>query len=187
MSSKYGRGIAVVLLLTAAGCTAKPEAAPRTTAAGAPAANKPIRSDKPAAAQGSTPAKTPAAPTPAVSPADRVAQLGGKIEREGANVVRIDFFGTQIGDGDLEVVTSFPDLQALVLSSTKVTDDGLEKLTGLKKLNSLNLAFTDITDKGLFTLARLPALQSVDLLQTKATSAGVAELQKARPKLNISK
>jgi hypothetical protein len=135
----------------------------------------------------SSPAPFDASKAPSEIPAERVTRLGGKIEREGSKVTRIDFFGTQIGDADLDVVLAFPDLQSLGLSSTKITDDGLEKLVALKKLQNLSLAFTDITDRGLFTLAKLPALQTVDLLRVKASSMGIAELQKALPRLNISK
>ena len=121
------------------------------------------------------------------SPADRVARLGGTIEREGSTVTRLDFHGTQIGDSDLEVLSAFPDLQSLGLSGTKITDAGLEHLIGLKKLQTLSLGFTDVTDAGLITLAKLPALQNVDLLRTKVTSTSLAELQKALPRLNVSK
>lgn len=186
MAFRLAHGTCFVLVLTAAGCAPGPESAKPTA--------KPDQGSKQPATSGSS--KTPAASSgkvaasaavPAESPDERVTRLGGKIERDGSAVTGIDFFGTQISDADLSAVRSFPDLQSLKLSGTKITDAGLAELVGLNKLHTLNLAFTDITDRGLFTLAKMPGLQNVDLLRTKATAAGIAELQKALPRLNISK
>jgi Leucine Rich repeat len=185
MAFRLTRGLCLALVLAAAGCAAKPDSASPPGKAEPASINKPPANYAAPTANASQP---PVAANAAVeSPADRVTRLGGKIEREGSTVTRIDFFGTQIGDADLKVVSSFPELQSLGLSGTKVTDAGLSELMGLAKLHTLSLTFTDVTDKGLFTLAKLPELQNVDLLRTKATGAGIAELQKALPRLNISK
>lgn len=190
MAFKLGHSLGLVLALAAAavGCDSKPKSAAVPANVGATQAPKQPTTP---AAEPTQPwsSSQPAAPkkTPAESPEDRVTRLGGKIEREGSTVTRIDFFSTPIDDADLEVLRSFPDLQSLGLTSTKVTDAGLEHLVGLKKLRTLSLGFTNITDAGLITLAKLPALQDVDLLQTKVTSASLKELQKALPQLKVSK
>jgi hypothetical protein len=183
----HGLGLALVMAAAAPGCDSKSKDTGVSSNVGTDkGARSPTTSVPPgkAAAHVAQPASSvPAAPA---NPADRVAKLGGKIDRENSTVISIDFFGTTIGDADLEVVSAFPDLQTLGLSGTKVTDAGLVHLLGLKKLHTLKLGFTEITDSGLVTLAKLPGLQSLDLLRTKVTGAGIADLQKALPKLDIS-
>jgi Leucine Rich repeat len=183
----HGMGLAFVIAAAGAGCDAKPQSATGPASVRAEKAPKsPTTASAPSS--GSVSVNQPAASgkTGPESPADRIARLGGKVEREGSTVTRIDFFGTQIEDGDLEVLRSFPDLQSLSLSGTKVTDAGLAHLLGLAKLRTLSLGFTDITDRGLITLAKLPELQDLDLLRTKVTSGGIAELQKTLPRLSVS-
>lgn len=190
MAFKLGHGLGFVLVLAAAapGCDSKPtgpavssrRAGTEKSPASPTTAIAPVKPSV-SAAQPTIPAK--AAPE---SPADRVAKLGGKLERESSVVTGIDFFGTEIGDADLEVLGGFPDLQTLGLSGTKVSDAGLVHLLGLKKLHTLKLGFTDVSDRGVPTLAKLAGLQNLDLLRTKVTSVGIAELQKALPKLDVS-
>lgn len=189
MAFKLGHGLSLVLAMAAvaSGCDSKAKDAPVSS-------NARALQSSPSPTTSIAPAKTPASAaqpgTPVAaareSPAERVTKIGGKIDQENSAVVGIDFFGTNIGDADLEVVSAFPDLQTLGLSGTKVTDAGLVHLLGLKKLHTLKLGFTDITDRGLVTLAKLPGLQSLDLLRTKVTGAGIADLQKALPKLEVS-
>jgi Leucine-rich repeat (LRR) protein len=189
MAFKLGHGLGLALAIAAAGagCDSKPKGAavPSSTGVEKPA-TKPTTTASASTPKGAVP-PTAQAKIAAESPGDRVTRLGGVIEREGSTVTRIDFFGTQVSDSDLEVLRSFPDLQSLGLSGTKITDAGLEHLVGLKKLHTLSLGFTDVTDAGLISLAKLPALQHVDLLRTKVTTASLAELQKALPQLNVSK
>ncbi len=185
---EHGLGFALAFAATAVGCDAKPKNAAVQANIGSP--NTP-----PAQATGiAKPASAESAGQPAASvkkvsesPEERVTRLGGKIEREGSIVTRIDFFSTPVTDADLEMLQAFPDLQSLGLSSTKITDEGLEHLVGLNKLRNLSLVYTGITDRGLIALAKLPALQNVDLLRTKVTNRSVAELQKALPRLTINK
>jgi hypothetical protein len=189
MAFKLGHGLGLALALAAAapGCDSRPKdtaLSPKVaseSAAKAPTTS--IASVKPT----SNAAPTVAPPRPAPeNPAERVAKLGARIERENASIVGIDFFGTNIGDGDLEVLSNFPDLETLGLSGTKVTDAGLVHLLALKKLQTLKLGFTDVTDHGLVTLAKLTGLQNLDLLRTKVTSVGIADLQKALPRVDVS-
>jgi Leucine-rich repeat (LRR) protein len=135
-----------------------------------------------------TEAKKPETParSPTESPLDKVAALGGKVERTGTAVTRVDLFSTDTHDADLDILKAFPDLKALSLASTKVTDAGLERLQALPKLEELSLNFTDVTDKGLAALAKLKELQKLSLLQTKVTPFGVQDLQKALPRLQVS-
>ena len=186
MAFRLAQGTCLVLLLTAAGCAPGPESA-KSTARPDQCSKQPATSGSSAAPAASPGKVVASAAATAQTPDERVTSLGGKIERDGSAVTGIDFFGTQIGDADLSVVRSFPDLQSLGLSGTKITDAGLTDLVGLNKLHTLKLAFTDITDLGLFTLAKMPGLQNVDLLRTTATPAGIAELQKAVPRLHTSK
>jgi hypothetical protein len=189
MAFKASPGLGLMLAIAAAapGCETKPAGFPVSKITNKTVSNSPTASIAPAKPAAASAAQPVVPPKPAPEdPSDRVARLGGKIERENSAVIGIDFFGTDIGDNDLEVLSSFPDLQTLGLSGTKVTDAGLAHLVGLKKLNTLKLGFTNITDHGLITLAKLSGLQSLDLLRTKVTSVGVAELQKALPRADVS-
>jgi hypothetical protein len=189
MALKLGHalGLALAIAAAASGCDSGTKGSgPAPKVAAEPVTKAPttsMASVKPTSNATHAPVPTKTSPT---NPADRVAKLGARIEREGSAIVGIDFFGTDVGDSDLEVLSNFPDLQTLGLSGTKVTDTGLVHLVGLEKLQTLKLGFTDITDHGLVTLAKLPGLQNLDLLRTKVTPAGIADLQKALPRVDVS-
>jgi mono/diheme cytochrome c family protein len=119
--------------------------------------------------------------------------------------------GTNITDASLVPLKNVPSLVDLNLSRTKVTDAGLQNIAGLtnlvdlhleqtqigdaglvnlKKLSHLvylNLYATPVTDAGLESLKGLESLRHLYLWGTKVTAQGAADLQKALPKLEISR
>jgi hypothetical protein len=120
-----------------------------------------------------------------------IQKLGGKVERDSKTpdkrVLQIDFFGSPVTDKDLAYVQGLGSLEKLSLAGTQITDDGLAYLQKLSNLQDLHLNFTAVTDKGLEHLKGLTNLRSLDLLSTKVTNSGVQGLQKALPKVQISR
>ena len=95
--------------------------------------------------------------------------------------------GTHVSDAGLAALAKLPRLETLQLDGLKITDAGLAHLKGLDNLERLSLAGTAVTDAGLAHLKALPKLQSVNLVNTKVTDQGVADLQKALPKLEVTR
>jgi Leucine-rich repeat (LRR) protein len=88
--------------------------------------------------------------------------------------------GTEVNDEGME---------SLNLNGNDTTDQWLKELRvkELKGLKALFLANSRVTDEGLKELGELQSLQNIYLKGTKVTDAGVADLQKALPKLRISR
>jgi hypothetical protein len=111
--------------------------------------------------------------------------------------IGIDFFGHvtqvrlvavhQLSDAELNHISHLSGLEELDLHRSPVTDESLARLDGLTGLQSLILFHTPISDAGLMRLKRLGRLRNLSIENTKVTDAGVAELQKALPKLTISR
>ncbi|MBM3832643.1 MAG: hypothetical protein FJ403_05105 [Verrucomicrobia bacterium] len=102
-------------------------------------------------------------------------------------LVDLNLAGTKITDSGLASISNLTNLARLHLEKTEVTDAGLANLKGLKQLTYLNLYGTSIGDAGLEHLTSLTNLKNIYLWQTKVTDAGVTNLQKALPKLDISR
>ena len=102
-------------------------------------------------------------------------------------LVDLNLGGTKITDAGLSNLSSLMNLARLHLEKTEVTDAGLSNLKSLTNLVYLNLYGTQITDSGLDSLKGLANLKHLYLWQTKVSDAGVANLQKALPKLEISR
>lgn len=103
------------------------------------------------------------------------------------SLVHINLAGTKVTDAGLAALSPLVNLNRLHLERTEITDAGLAHLKTLTNLNYLNLYGTQVTDAGLEHLKGLKDLQRLYLWQTKVTDAGVAELQKALPKVEISR
>ena len=102
-------------------------------------------------------------------------------------MVDLNLAGTKITDAGLASLAGLTNLQRLHLEKTQVTDAGLAHLKGLVNLHYLNLYGTSIGDAGLEPLKGLANLKNIYLWQTKVTDEGVAKLQKALPKLDVSR
>jgi len=90
-------------------------------------------------------------------------------------------------DAGLKELAGQTQLRTLNLGNSQVTDAGLKELAGLTQLQTLNLGSTKVTDAGLKELAGLTQLHMLFLDGTQVTDAGVQELQKALPKVLISR
>lgn len=98
-------------------------------------------------------------------------------KREAAPAECIYLNRDTIDDEDLFVLSAFPKLRELNLSSSAITDDGLARLKGFTALRFLDLGYTQITDKGLAHLKALPALRDLSLNDSRITDAGLSHLE----------
>lgn len=108
-----------------------------------------------------------------------------KLEPVAANVVRLSFARTKIGDASVALVKSMPKLVHLDLSQTGVTDAGLAPLAGLAELRTLNLFGTEITNAGIAGFPKLPRLETIYIGKTKVTEEGLDALRKLLPKAKV--
>jgi hypothetical protein len=92
-----------------------------------------------------------------------------------------------ITDDGLKYLQDLPQLQLLCLDKTEITDNGLNYLKKLSQLQTLFLSGTKITDAGLENLKELNRLETLDIRQTIVTYDGIKDLQKALPKLKITR
>jgi hypothetical protein len=93
---------------------------------------------------------------------------------------------TQVGDAGLAQLKS-GHLVLLVIQSAQVTDKGLGYLKNIPSLQELALGVPKISDAGLVHLKTMEGLRKVSLYGTKVTGAGVKWLQKALPKIKVSR
>jgi hypothetical protein len=104
------------------------------------------------------------------------------------HVTRVRLVAThQLSETELNHISHLSRLEELDLHRSPVTDAGLAHLAGLTDLQSLILFHTEVSDAGLLHLRGLSRLRSLSLESTKVTDAGVQALQKALPKLTISR
>lgn len=95
---------------------------------------------------------------------------------------------TDITDAGLAHLKGLTSLEKLSIAETKVTDAGLAHLKGLTNLTNLGLPFNKgITDKGLAHLTGLKKLEYLNVASTRVTPKGIAALQKALPKVYITR
>lgn len=86
-----------------------------------------------------------------------------------------------VRDGDLTIVSRFPNLEILNLNNTAVTGDGLKALTSLPKLELLSLSGTDINVSALRDLANFNSLKEVYVWNTSVSASDAEALKKAFP------
>jgi internalin A len=111
--------------------------------------------------------------------------------------IGIDYFGYvtqvrlvathQLSDAELIHISHLSRLEELDLHRSPVTDARLTHLEGLADLQSLRLFHTGVSDGGLVHLRGLARLRNLSIENTKVTDTGVRELQRALPKLTISR
>jgi mono/diheme cytochrome c family protein len=103
------------------------------------------------------------------------------------SLVGLNLSGTKVSDAGLQNIGGLTNLVTLHLEQTQIGDAGLAHLKRLSHLVYLNLYATSVTDAGMESLKGLANLRHIYLWQTKVTDKGALELQKALPKLDISR
>jgi internalin A len=91
------------------------------------------------------------------------------------NVETIQTFGW-MDDSMMAVLTKFPKLNHLYLSTTQVTEAGLPHLRRLENLHTLTLP-KETTDSGLAYISHMRKLRHLDLRTSKVTNEGLAALK----------
>ena len=76
-------------------------------------------------------------------------------------------------------------LMNLFLGGSQITDGGLMQIASFPNLTSLNLSRTQITDAGITQLRGLPNLQWMNLRNTTVTEQAKAALMASRPGLRV--
>lgn len=85
--------------------------------------------------------------------------------------------GSAVADDELAVLTKFPRLRSLDLSSSSVSDRGMRQIAANSGLVSLTLAGSrGVGDQGLRELGRMRSLKHLDVCDTCASASGIARL-----------
>ena len=92
---------------------------------------------------------------------------------------------TSIGDAGMKHLRGLTQIEFLYLDRTCITDEGTESLESLSHLRELDLSKTQITDASIAHLKKLPHLQLLNVRDTNITPRGVQELKQALPDLNV--
>jgi hypothetical protein len=103
------------------------------------------------------------------------------------SIVDLNLSRTKVTDAGLQNLSELTNLVMLHLEQTQISDAGLMNLKKLSHLVYLNLYATPVTDAGMMELKGLTNLRHLYLWETKVTAQGAADLQKALPKLEISR
>jgi len=118
---------------------------------------------------------------------DLLSDEGLKTLKGLGEVISLNLRDTKITSSGLAHLKGLSSLRRLHLERTEITDSGLEHLSGLKELEYLNLYQTRVSDKGLEHLSGLKKLKKIYLWDTRVSDRGFEKLQKALPKLVISR
>ena len=103
------------------------------------------------------------------------------------DVVSINLRDTRITSSGLVHLKNLTSLRRLHLERTRIDDSGIVHLSGLTELEYLNLYGTALSDRALDHLLELKNLRQLYLWQTNVTAGGVEKLQKALPRVRISR
>ena len=104
-----------------------------------------------------------------------VENLRGSVHRdftkEGKPIVFVSLSFTNVKDGDLHLLTAFPELRTILLSRTDITGAGMRELARLDQLRCLVLSGARFWQDDLFYLGELQHLHTLDLSGTMVTDA----------------
>ncbi len=90
-----------------------------------------------------------------------------------------------VTDKDLQIISSFKNLEILNLNFTKIEGKSLPSLQSLKNLQSLSLSGTPVTGKDLETVLKLPQLREIYIWNTKINDGERQVLSKKYPDITI--
>ena len=108
------------------------------------------------------------------APASRLVSLLLPLKKQ---MVQLDLSGTDVRDGNMEVVRQCAALRVLNLSNTPITDNGIGGLGALKELRVLNLVGTAVTAPGLMAMQPPAHLHALYLYHTKVEARYWAQLK----------
>ena len=116
----------------------------------------------------------------AASSTDWIAELGGKIDRDGlGRVVGVNLRGSWINDAEMIQLAAMPNLERIDLSHTRITDEGLMRLKPAPSILELNLYYSEwITDQGMTAIAGWKHLKRLNLRGTRISDGTLAVVSK---------
>lgn len=109
--------------------------------------------------------------------AKKVSDLGGTVEMDGGEIVKVDLHETNVTDSDLGFLADLHSLRYLDLRITGVGDEATAIIGNLRSLETLNLFRTQLTDAGLANLAELTNMRTLLIGRTNITDAGLVHLK----------
>jgi Leucine-rich repeat (LRR) protein len=108
------------------------------------------------------------------------------LDLRGAQRTDSGLWSVSLTESDLDAIATLKNLRSLRLNGEAVSARGLETLKGLNQLERLDLqACSRISDDAIPVLASLPGLRVVDVTASPVSEKSLAELRKARPKLQV--
>ncbi len=108
-----------------------------------------------------------------------------EIKEIATQVVQLNLSGMPVGDAEMAVVASFPNLRRLNLNYTGVTDQGLAAATQLPALRTLMITGTEVTTAGLTSLLNASKLSQVYAWNTLLGPQEADSLMQIHPGLRI--
>ncbi|MEI6086899.1 MAG: FN3 associated domain-containing protein [Bacteroidota bacterium] len=90
-----------------------------------------------------------------------------------------------VTDDQLDLITSFPNLERLNLNYTDITDKGLGKLSAMNHLYSISLVGTKISSVGIENVLKNKNLREVFVWDTKIAAADIAKFKKTNKEVQI--
>lgn len=105
-------------------------------------------------------------------PGAKVTDKGIAVLSKFPRLTSVNITSTQVTNEGIKVFASMPLLEELALSGTKVTDVGVASISDHPSLKSVRLANTAITDESLAMLDKMANLEVLDISYTPVTGAG---------------
>ena len=120
----------------------------------------------------------------AADPAQWIASLGGKVERDAkGNIVAVNLRGSWVSDVELIDIARLPKLERLDLSHTRITDEGMLNLKPATGIRELNLYYAElITDQGMSAIRNWTMLRRLNVRGTRISN-GTLEIVSHLPHL----
>ncbi len=98
---------------------------------------------------------------------------------------KLNLWRDAIGDAGVAHLAGLVNLEWLNVDNTQLTDAGLKSFKDFGKLTFLHIGSTAVSNAGMPDLLPLKSLNELKVTRTSVTEEGVAQLKKARPKLDI--
>ncbi|WP_341228401.1 c-type cytochrome domain-containing protein [uncultured Arcticibacterium sp.] len=109
------------------------------------------------------------------------------LKKVSGQLVELNLAKMPVSDEDLDLISSFENLEKLVLNSSDVTGENLEALSKLKNLTSLSLSGCVLEEGSLDKLANFPALEQLFVWNTGLDVAEVDAFEKSNKKVVVSR
>jgi uncharacterized membrane protein len=100
-------------------------------------------------------------------------------------ILHLNLSKMQVTDNQLELISTFPNLERLNLNYTNISDIGLAKLSNLQKLQSISLVGTNVGRPGLENLLKNKNIKEVFIWDTKIVEDDLIKIKKDHQEVQI--